>query len=241
MAELRLPHGPAELFEAVRETIGEHLGGEHHMRLGGGTALAARWAHRHSTDVDLFVRPEPFERLFENHHAFEREIHQRQGDHASVYVEEGFAKIILGDGGEISLSTSRARTAEPRSLDTVRGTDVPLETNAEIIAKKVRYRMLRNGLIVPRDLYDIAVSRRRDPGAFKTALEKIRTSQLEDIRTELYYLSQDWLARHPQRLIRPAYPADAKNAVAIVRGQLRQEIQSRQPPPPYRPPPAWER
>ena len=31
--------------------LSEHLGGEHHIRLAGGTALAARWAHRHSTDV----------------------------------------------------------------------------------------------------------------------------------------------------------------------------------------------
>ena len=42
MAEYDLPAGPAELFEAVRDTLGEYLGGQHHMRLGGGTALAAQ-------------------------------------------------------------------------------------------------------------------------------------------------------------------------------------------------------
>ena len=33
MAEYDLPAGPAELFEAVRDVFGEHLGGEQHMRL----------------------------------------------------------------------------------------------------------------------------------------------------------------------------------------------------------------
>ena len=64
MAEYDLPTGPAELFAAVRGTIGDHLGGERHMLLGGGTALAMRWAHRHSTDVDLFTSTEAFGRLF---------------------------------------------------------------------------------------------------------------------------------------------------------------------------------
>ena len=34
------------------------FGGEANIRFGGGTALAARWAHRHSVGVDLFVEPE---------------------------------------------------------------------------------------------------------------------------------------------------------------------------------------
>lgn len=35
MAELRLPSGPAELLQAVRKPLGYHLGGEHHLTLGG--------------------------------------------------------------------------------------------------------------------------------------------------------------------------------------------------------------
>lgn len=46
MAGLDLPTGPAEVLEEIRRPLGRHLGGEHRMRLGGGTALAARWRHR---------------------------------------------------------------------------------------------------------------------------------------------------------------------------------------------------
>lgn len=240
MAELRLPEGPAELFEAVCETIGHHLGGEDRMLLGGGTALAMRWAHRHSTDVDLFTSREAFGRLFANRESFEAEIRRRTDQAVNIHVQDEFARILLGDDGEVSLSSTRPRTPDPRSDDLVHGTEVSLETNAEIIAKKVRYRMLRNATLVPRDLYDIAVSPRYDSGAFEKAVANIDTAQLEDLRDELRYLPRDWMRRHDQQLIRPVHPEEALRAVAIFRRRLADAVDDRKPPR-YRPPGAWER
>ena len=60
MPELDLPRGPRELFHAVHKPLARAFGGEDNIRFGGGTALAARWAHRHSVDVDLFVEREPY-------------------------------------------------------------------------------------------------------------------------------------------------------------------------------------
>ena len=126
MAELRLPEGPAELFEAVRETIGKYLGGEHHMRLGGGTALAARWAHRHSTDVDLFTSTKPYIHLHARREAFVDEIERRAGPLDMIRVRPLNAKILLPGGGEVTLFTSPVLTGLARSGDTVRGTNVPI-------------------------------------------------------------------------------------------------------------------
>ncbi|MYC52027.1 MAG: nucleotidyl transferase AbiEii/AbiGii toxin family protein [Gammaproteobacteria bacterium] len=110
MAEYHLPAGPAELLETARQTIGKYLGGEHHLRLGGGTALAARWGHRHSTDVDLFVTPRAFKGLFEHRDAFRRELYAMVAEPASIHVNEGFAKIVVGKtGDEISIDTSEPR------------------------------------------------------------------------------------------------------------------------------------
>ena len=52
------------VLEAIRKPLGYHVGCEHYIRLGGGTALAARWRHRHSTDVDLFVDPAAYAAFF---------------------------------------------------------------------------------------------------------------------------------------------------------------------------------
>ncbi len=240
MAEYDLPAGPAELFEAVREAFGKHLGGEQHMRLGGGTVLAARWAHRHSTDVDLFTDTESYVRLWQRRDAFRRTIERRTAPR-ELSVRQWNTKIILPDG-EVTLFTSPPFTNQPRSADTVRNTSVPFETNAEILAKKLGGRMLNTGALVLRDLYDFAVARHHDPDAIKTSVQRIDVSDLKQLKREIDNLPHDW-ARSPgqRRLIRPVHPAEASNPAPFVADQIRREILSRVPARPRRSPPAWER
>lgn len=228
MADLILPAGPAELLEAVRRPIALHLGGEHCIHLGGGTALAARWQHRHSTDVDLFVDGLPYQRLFENKAAFLEDLN-RAADIADVSIARGFARIICQGGGEISISTSSPLTDNPVSTDTVRGTGVLLEHSSEILAKKLYYRMIGNGLLVPRDLYDFATARRLDPDALQDALKTLEEGDLNDIATELRYLRVGWMQQQKQLLIRPINGDDAKNAVRIVRTIVLRHLRSRVP------------
>ena len=226
MAKLELPAGPDGLLEAVRKPLGHHLGAEHHMRLGGGTALAARWNHRHSTDVDLFVAPKDYGMLFKQERRFRADLERHAPNAQNVLIEPGFARIVLVDGGEISISTSPSLTSHPVSQDTVRGTSVPIEATAEILAKKLRYRMIQNAQILPRDLYDIALARRNAPDALHTALATLRVEHLQDIDSELGYLGPDWIERHHQPLIAPTRRADAANAVGIVREAIQEHIRS---------------
>ena len=58
---------------------------------------------------------------------------------------------------------------------------MPFETTAEILAKKLRFRMARDKELLPRDLYDIAVASQRDPAALQIALDALRTDQLDEI------------------------------------------------------------
>ena len=231
MAEYDLPAGPAELFEAVRDTFGAYLGGQHHMRLGGGTALAARWAHRHSTDVDLFIAATHYQRLFERRDAFQRDAEDRLAASA-VAIEEGLVALFIRQGdhtGEITLATTPSLTPRPHSLDTVRGTRVPLETSAEILAKKLRCRMVLREQFVPRDLYDIAVAHERDRGALTRALGVIDAFHLREMYTHLESLPDRWMENHEQQLTRPAQRRAASNAVSIVQSAVASEVQSRPP------------
>ena len=56
---LHLPEPASTLLQTTFETIDTALAGilpdRRKWRLGGGTVLAARWAHRKSTDVDIFL------------------------------------------------------------------------------------------------------------------------------------------------------------------------------------------
>ena len=228
MAELDLPPGPAELLEAVREPIGRHLGGEHHMYLGGGTALAARWAHRHSTDVDLFVDSKPYSRLFRNHVQFSADLERIPGGIQLSGVGPGYT-IIHIEQGEVTLLVTPSLTARPISSDTVRGTRVSLETNAEILAKKLNHR-LNVHHFVPRDLYDIAIARRLDPKALDIALATIPAPALDDIRRTLALLGRDWVRDHSQPLLQPIHSRDAADSVAIVHRLIGRHLEGRDPP-----------
>ena len=237
MAKLDLPAGPAELLEAVRIPLGHYLGGEHELRLGGGTALAARWQHRHSTDVDLFVDAEAYEGLRNSERQFRADLEECGADLKTVTVELWHARIFLAGEGEVTVSTSRPVTPYPVSGDTVFGTDVPLETTAEILAKKLNYRIVRNGDIVPRDLYDIAVAQRLAPAELEAALSTLSERHLHDISAELRLLGHGWMERHPQSLSAPASRDDAANAVRLARSAIQRHIRSRSPDRGF----AWER
>ena len=184
MPDLRLPRGPAELLEAVRAPLARAFAGEHNLRLGGGTALAARWHHRHSTDVDIFVEPDPYRHFHWNTGGqFSLDLTASASVDRLVIGRDGAYISFQGLPGYVSVAPDRGLSLDPRSADHVTGTDLPLETTAEILAKKLCFRMVRDKELLPRDLYDIAFARARAPGALQTALDALRAAELAELVT----------------------------------------------------------
>ena len=203
---------PSSVEEAV-ELL--ERGGDRARVLAGGTDLIVL-ARERRIDVDLFVDAEHYRGLYANEERFVSDMKSQFGDGTLVAVNAGFAKINFADGGEVSVGTTPARTRDPRSSDTARGTRVPLETSREILAKKIDARMFHNATLVVRDLYDIAVARHYEPAALEGALRAIRASKLEDIAGELRSLPPGWMEKQRPRLIEPVRLNEARNAVAIV-------------------------
>ena len=171
-------------MEAVRAPLARAFGGEKHLRLGGGTALAARWNHRHSTDVDIFVEPVPYRHFHWNTGGrFNLDLTAAAPVDRLVIGRDGAYFSFQGLPGHVSVAPAlHGLPLDPRSADTVAGTDLPLETTAEILAKKLAFRMALKKELVRRDLYDIAFARERDPTALQTALDALRTDELTEIR-----------------------------------------------------------
>ena len=198
--------------------------------MGGGTALAARWQHRHSTDVDLFAEPGPY-----------RHFHWNTGGQFTLDLTAAapVGRLVIGDEeayisfqgrpGHVSVSFARGLPLDPRSSDTVSGTDLPLETTAEILAKKLRFRMARDKELLPRDLYDIAFARQMDPAALQTALDAVRTDQLGEI-VEVF---KDHRIRsdHPgaAAVLSPSDPELAHRSAAVVERIVAHELLQRPP------------
>ncbi len=147
-----LPEGSQCIFDEVVPLILEFVAPEH-LLLGGGTALAARWQHRDSFDIDLFTSQSTYgEAIYDQCARFEARLEELPHgrivtigiEGCTVYCEHGRVEIVAGP----------PQTRHSRSQDYTGDPMIALETNAEILAKKLHRRILAHGRIVPRDLYD---------------------------------------------------------------------------------------
>jgi hypothetical protein len=122
---------------------------------GGGTVLAMRHGHRYSKDVDIFV-PDP---------QYLGYLTPRLSDEAAAgdpqYEEAAeFVKLLYPEG-EVDFVAGPVLTDPGWRPATVDGRSVRLETDVEILAKKLYFRGDR---FRARDLFDLAMLLERDPG-----------------------------------------------------------------------------
>ena len=182
---------------------------------GGGTAMMLQIAHRESHDVDLFVDdPQLLPYLYASaaNMAFETGQVSYEGDGA------GHLKIAFADVGEIDFIVAGHITddfARPRQI---LGRTVQLETVAEIVAKKIRFR---GSSIQPRDIFDIAAASatgHRDEIA--AALDEI-SDYRDQAAVRLDKLNPDYVETSiAQLLLKSGFEEIARDALAITYGVL---------------------
>ncbi|MCY4196765.1 MAG: nucleotidyl transferase AbiEii/AbiGii toxin family protein [Rhodobacteraceae bacterium] len=143
--------------------------------LGGGTALAARWGnHRRSTDVDLCLP---------------RDVFDRHADKIPELLTANFIDAVrfipaVNPGingrfreGEFSIATAPPLLPDiiPSENDADRDAlwGIRLEPTAEVLAKKLFFRMGARRKFVSRDLYDILTAAEEDPDALQRALSTL--------------------------------------------------------------------
>ena len=137
--------------------------------LGGGTTLAARWHHRVSVDIDLFTSEAIYRRIKP---ALDHRVEQWNADgaFAEVRIHPSVVHCHLSDGLEFSIAGSDNVTIRPISNEREAVTGVPLQSTAEIIARKIRARMINRASYVVRDAYDLVCCSEFDACGFKEAM-----------------------------------------------------------------------
>lgn len=248
MAAYQLAGALAKAFEVVRGPFAAALGNEVRLRLGGGTALALRWAHRRSTDLDFFFSYADQERVREGREALEDGLCQR--------VEVGQVEVRMGGGAEcivagvtpVSFFPAEALTPDPVSSDTLAGTRVWLEASPEILAKKLVYRVgaggeaVRAGRIAPaRDVYDLAYASRHHPEVFERAAAAMPFNVLEDALAHLHATDPQVIAVEGRELVGVADESLELEGRDVVVDAIDRHLRGRPPRLPRRPPPPRER
>ncbi|MGH6949151.1 MAG: nucleotidyl transferase AbiEii/AbiGii toxin family protein [Kiloniellales bacterium] len=151
---------------------------------GGGTALSIRLEHRISFDIDIFLSDSTSLRLLSPQR---NDVVRRIADN---WHEPGHYLKLLCDEGELDFIASGILTSPGTTPWDFEGHRVPLETVAEVIAKKLHYRASR---ALARDVFDFAAALEFAPQELKDAIR----AEPEGARR-----AADWIRRHISRLAR---------------------------------------
>ena len=195
LAGLNLPEGPKAIFEAVEPVLSGHFGPDS-FRLGGGTALATLWQHRHSTDIDLFMDQGQYHEMTKT-------------DAQRAKLAENLAKAMkapeavpLGKSqftiktavGEVSMMTSLPPLDEGvRFTGRIANTDVALESPRLILARKLTSRIMGNGVFYARDLFDVCAASQLAPDELVAALNTLSSSDRMSIAEEISTFRYGWM------------------------------------------------
>ena len=184
-AEAGLPLAGKPKLSLVRgfDLLKPHMlpGEVDNLRMGGGTALAMRWGHRLSTDVDLAMDKPA-------HAAFLRRVRgnllpvlkalreQRKIRH--YRLSGSFLGWEFTESGPISLSASQmGRNCEGVEAET----GIGLAVTKAILKGKLLGRVLRNGKLLSRDGYDLCCAFRHDKEAWDAVMEEAEAEHPDEL------------------------------------------------------------
>lgn len=157
----------------------EELG---NVRLGGGTALAMRWQHRLSTDIDLAMQGS-LALAFINRvrDALGRDLRARKAADELRNFRVGWrtATWHYTDSGPVSLSASDY--AQGEGMDWESDTGVAVAPTQDILRGKLFGRVLDGNRLLARDGYDLCAAFRHDLEAVRGLIEDAKRYRGEDL------------------------------------------------------------
>ena len=139
--------------------------------------LAARWHHRLSTDLDFFV---PYDQFVNTVVAQSEDVtHNLRHVAFGTFVTPDHMQCVMRDESvEVSISVM------PHGMDDASNSDmapcgVATQSSRAILIGKLAGRMMRQGRITTRDVYDICVAEREAPLALRNAAAVIPAGALK--------------------------------------------------------------
>ena len=171
-------------------------------QMGGGSILAARWRHRHSTDIDLFFDAHadvPLDEIIQGCIAREE---RGQVEKLEIHPSRGFSceRALTPLSFFATEQVTPVRISDEREANTGIGT----ETSAEILIKKVRARMIRNPRYLPRDAYDFVIAHVEEPHAVQQVFQVLGPEEKRILAYDAH--QQSIQLTDADRIISPAYP-----------------------------------
>ena len=173
---LNLPEPAKTLLDAtfheLDRTLADVVPDGERWRLGGGTLLAARWRHRKSTDVDIFLPENSGLGALDPrwNPAFAKAMSELGAERFDV--QDRSFKLSF-PSGRIEITQLDPRPDIAPALATVDGRDLAVYGNHHVLTGKLFGRGKR---LPVRDVFDIAVARHEDLAALRVAVNYLDTN-----------------------------------------------------------------
>ena len=220
-ARLRLDPSPAKAMPTAVDILSAWLPVEH-LRLGGGTALEARWHHRSSTDLDFFfslgtVRPSAlFLKDFED---IRMDLHRLVRDGVIlpdrvVLNGTNHIQFVIGDV-PVSFVRTEMFHDDPRN-EVEHDSGVVLCGTKDILTKKMYNRLGVNRLATQRDAYDFAVARTLAPDELAYAWSAMTDDMKRNTVAAYRALAQGDAESRSRAIDKPRYGEVASNLWEFV-------------------------
>ena len=178
--------------------------------MGGGSALAARWGHRKSTDIDLFMPDESMHGILKQDDEALDLAATTLPDVQNLDVSKFDAVEGVLQGTPFSLYGSRFISPNRKATERISGTPIQAASVQEIFAGKIAARLMELSRWASRpppvrDLYDIAVGSHLAPDALQDVLSALPADHSDSIADHFATLENGWHLDDPKPLIDPAW------------------------------------
>ncbi|MCY4215199.1 MAG: nucleotidyl transferase AbiEii/AbiGii toxin family protein [Gammaproteobacteria bacterium] len=157
----------------------EELG---NVRLGGGTALAMRWRHRLSTDIDFAMQGNlalAFINRVRDALSGDLRARKAKGELRKFRVGWRTAMWLYTDSGPVSLSASDYGQGD--GMDWESDTKIAVAPTRDILRGKLFGRVLDGNRLLARDGYDLCAAFRHDIEAVRGLIEEAKRYRGEDL------------------------------------------------------------
>ena len=218
--EPNIPDDLLAKLQYVAPLLENFFGSDGSLKMGGGTILQARWGHRVSTDIDLFISPR---RYFQSVgiESERNELLLALSD--SGGIDPGSLRVNTFGvyceiyGTELTIAPVESHIIEDRASGfLVPGTNIETEANSTILVKKIYNRIMVDNRYEVRDIFDIAVSTERDSSALEEIFSRIPRDDVIDLMETLKKLPASWIGDTEKPLIGVDAALGQEDLISIV-------------------------
>ena len=189
--------------------------------MGGGSVLAARWDHRQSTDIDLFVSAATMNQLINENRLryFTLPAHLQETGQVRISPTSGFLSGAVLDTPCTLAASEFIEDVRP-ATHVIESTRFQAATNQEVLSGKLQGRMHRRhtkpATAPIRDLYDIVLAAHLNPGLVDTILQGITPKGRTVIANDLRLLPDNLHEIDPKPIISPQYDMELDGLPSAV-------------------------